>query len=190
LSPILSPELSLPAFRYPVESTGEGDGELSTGRQRFFSLTTMPVSDWRAPFCSNVLASTSLATRALMARGARGPRAQTGHRQAPVLRTAAFARSSGPRTMGQRFPCAGKPSGVLRVRSQPYQTITRTGVTRNTPTSWPPASPRPTRTRIQCRWRTSVRSRHLCPTVRVPRNRCAERLLVQVTCRPPRDSSL
>jgi hypothetical protein len=28
-----------------------------------------------------------------------------------------------------------------------------------------------------------------CPTVRVPRNRCAARLLVQVTCWPPRDSA-
>lgn len=75
----------------------------------------------------------------------------------------------------------------------PAQTITRNGVTRSTPSSWPLVLRWPTHNRIPCRRRTSprhrVRGRHLCPTVRVPRNRCAERLLVQVTCRPPRDSS-
>jgi len=37
--------------------------------------------------------------------------------------------------------------GAIR---SPAQTITRSGLTRNTLTSWPPRSPHPTRTRIPC----------------------------------------
>jgi len=80
-----------------------------------------------------------------------------------------------------------------RIDCSAAETLTSDGVIRNTRTSWPPVSPRPTRIRIPCRRRTSprhqARSRHLCPTGQVPRNRCAQGFLVQLTCRPPRDSS-
>ena len=62
--------------------------------QRFFSPTTMPATDWRTPLCSHEPASTSLATRALKTRGARGIGARSGLRQAPVLKTATC---TGPR---------------------------------------------------------------------------------------------
>ena len=83
------PEIVPASSQSPVQKSGERVGGPPTGRQRFFSPTTMPASDWRAPLCSDVLASTSLATRASRTRGARRPRARTAHRQAPVLRTAA-----------------------------------------------------------------------------------------------------
>ena len=77
----------------------------------------MPASDWRASLCSDVLASTSLATRASRTRGARRPRARTAHRQAPVLRTAAFLWAGalpdkhdvGPATIGSEPPMTDLP---------------------------------------------------------------------------------
>jgi hypothetical protein len=60
--------------------------------QRFFSPTTMPATDWPTPLCAHEPASTSLTTRALTTRGARGSRARSGLRQVPVLRTASLRR--------------------------------------------------------------------------------------------------
>ena len=72
LSPRLSLKLSLPALKIGAETaTLHAPGALIR-MQRFFSPTTMPATDWRTPLCSHEPASTSLATRALKTRGARG----------------------------------------------------------------------------------------------------------------------
>ena len=52
--------------------------------QRFFWPTTMPTTDWRTLLYSHEPASTSLAIRALKARGARRSDSRVGRRELPV----------------------------------------------------------------------------------------------------------
>jgi hypothetical protein len=68
--PKIVPEIVPASSKETRNRTSAQAPEAVIRTQRFFSSTSIPATDWRAPLCSHVLASTSLLGRGLRMRGA------------------------------------------------------------------------------------------------------------------------